>query len=83
MAHAADGQPAVPTIELSEQRNGRAEAPIELAVQHTEAALGQLTKVVMHHIRHGGDTSAHAEAAERDLRSALRQLALIQRAPLP
>jgi hypothetical protein len=49
-------------------------APIDVALRSTEAALGQLTQVVIENIRSGGDVSHHIEAAERDLRSALRQL---------
>ena len=55
--------------------------PIDLALQSTEAALVQLTKVVMDNIRSGGEASPHVEAAERDLRSALRQLAQVKRHP--
>jgi hypothetical protein len=56
-------------------------SPIDLALQSTEAALVQLTKVVMDNIRSGGEASPHVEAAERDLRSALRQLAQVKRHP--
>jgi hypothetical protein len=56
-------------------------SPIDLALQSTEAALVQLTKVVMDNIRCGGEASPHVEAAERDLRSALKQLAQIKRHP--
>jgi len=54
-------------------------APIELALQLTEAALGQLMRVVVQSIRSGGGASPHVEAAERDLRSALRQLSVVKR----
>jgi hypothetical protein len=56
-------------------------SPIDLALQSTEAALVQLTKVVMDHIRSGGEASPHVEAAERDLRSALKQLSQVKRTP--
>ncbi|HTU79544.1 MAG TPA: hypothetical protein VMF09_12370 [Solirubrobacteraceae bacterium] len=91
MARTADHPSAVPSIELSEalparldgELGERVDSPIELALQLTEAALGQLTKVVMDNIRHGGDASPHVEAAERDLRNALRQLSVVKRNPRP
>jgi hypothetical protein len=49
-------------------------ARIDVALQSTEAALGQLTEAVIENIRSGGEVSHHIEAAERDLRNALRQL---------
>ncbi len=52
---------------------------IDLALQSTEAALGQLATVVVENIRVGGEVSPQVEAAERDLRSALRQLSLAKR----
>ncbi len=54
-------------------------AAIDQALQSTEAALGALASVVVESIRLGGDVSPQVEAAERDLRSALRQLSLAQR----
>ena len=56
-------------------------APIDLALEATEAALGQVTKAVIDNIRHGGDGTQHVEAAERDLRSALRQLTIAKPRP--
>ncbi len=52
---------------------------IEQTLQSTEAALGTLATVVVESIRLGGDVPPQVEAAERDLRSALRQLSLARR----
>jgi len=89
MARASDQSPPVTSIEFPEELSGRldgvqaesAGSPIDLAVQSTEAALGQVMKVVIENIRHGGDVSQNIEAAERDLRNALRQLGLAKRHP--
>lgn len=81
MASAADRPTVVSSVELAPDV-GLAPVegtPVEFAMQLTEAALGQLMRVVVENIRQGGNASAHVEAAERDLRSALRQLSLIQR----
>jgi len=47
----------------------------------TEQALGEVSHVAMEQIRRGADVSSHVEAAERDLRGALRQLVLAEREP--
>jgi hypothetical protein len=69
------------TVRLGSEPTDGIGTPIDLALQSTEAALVQLTKVVMDNIRSGGEASPHVEAAERDLRSALRQLAQVKRYP--
>ncbi len=69
------------TVRLGNEPAEAIGLPIDLALQLTEAALVQLTKVVMDNIRSGGEASPHVEAAERDLRSALRQLAQVKRHP--
>jgi hypothetical protein len=44
-----------------------------------EEALGQVTKARLEQIHEGVEVSAHIEAAERDLRNALRQLVMAKR----
>jgi hypothetical protein len=58
-----------------------ADSPLGLALRATETALGELSKVVMDDICAGGEVSPHVEAAERDLRNALKQLGLARREP--
>jgi hypothetical protein len=58
-----------------------ADSSLDLALRATETALGEVSKVVMDDIRAHGQTSPHIEAAERDLRTALRQLGLAKREP--
>jgi hypothetical protein len=89
MDRASDQSPPVTSLEFPEEPAGRlggvkgnaAGSPTDLALQSTEAALGHVTKVVIENIRQGGDVSPHIEAAERDLRDALRQLGLAKRHP--
>jgi hypothetical protein len=52
---------------------------MERALQLTEDALEQITRIAVEQIRKGVESSTHIEAAERDMRSALRQLVLAQR----
>ncbi len=82
------GRPSqVTSVEFSEQlpellngvQSEAAVSAIDLALASTEAALAQLTTVVVENIRLGGDVSPQIEAAERDLRNALRQLSLAKR----
>jgi hypothetical protein len=49
------------------------------ALEATEAALAEVTKLAIQRIRRGVDTPPHLEAAERELRNALRQLASLSR----
>jgi hypothetical protein len=49
------------------------------ALELTEEALGQVSRIAIEEIRDGGESSNHVEAAERDMRSALRQLVLAER----
>ncbi len=60
-----------------------ADISFEQAIQMTENALSQVNQVAMEQIRRGADISSHVEAAERDLRGALRQLVLAEREPAP
>jgi outer membrane protein TolC len=52
---------------------------MERALQFAEDALEQITRIAVEEIRRGVESSNHVEAAERDMRSALRQLVLAQR----
>jgi hypothetical protein len=49
------------------------------ALELTEEALGQVSRIAIEDIRDGLEASNHVEAAERDMRSALRQLVLAER----
>ncbi len=49
------------------------------ALELTEEALGQIARIAVEEIHSGLETSNHVEAAERDMRSALRQLVLAER----
>jgi hypothetical protein len=49
------------------------------ALETTEAALAEVTKLAIQRIRRGVENPPHLEAAERDLRNALRQLASLSR----
>ena len=49
------------------------------ATKLTERALGQVARIVIEQIHSGLEASNHVEAAERDMRSALRQLVLAER----
>jgi hypothetical protein len=52
----------------------------EKAVRLTEQALSEVTKLTIEQIHHGAENSPHVEAAERDLRNALRQLVMARKA---
>lgn len=52
---------------------------MERALQLAEDTLEQITRITVEQIRRGADTSNHIDAAERDMRSALRQLVMAQR----
>ena len=49
------------------------------AIELTEEALGQVARIAIEQIHGGVETGNHVEAAERDMRSALRQLVLAER----
>jgi hypothetical protein len=49
------------------------------AIEMTENALSEVGRLAVEQIRRGAETSSHIEAAERDLRGALRQLVLAER----
>ncbi|HTX31307.1 MAG TPA: hypothetical protein VMD09_07970 [Solirubrobacteraceae bacterium] len=54
-------------------------ATMASAVELTEQALGQVARIAIEQIHDGVETGTHVEAAERDMRSALRQLVLAER----
>lgn len=60
---------------------------MERALGLAEETLEQIARIAVEQIRKGVESSNHVEAAERDLRSALRQLVLAKRewrpAPAP
>jgi hypothetical protein len=49
------------------------------ALELTQEALSQVSRMAIEEIRDGVEASNHVAAAERDMRSALRQLALAER----
>jgi hypothetical protein len=54
-------------------------ATMARALELTEQALGQVARIAIEQIHGGVETGNHIEAAERDMRSALRQLVLAER----
>jgi hypothetical protein len=52
---------------------------IARALKLTEEALGQVAQIAIEEIHTGLESSNHVEAAERDMRSALKQLVLAER----
>ncbi len=59
------------------------EISFDKAIEMTENALSEVGQVAREQIRRGAEVSSHIEAAERDLRGALRQLVLAEREPPP
>lgn len=54
-------------------------ATLARALDLTEEALGQVARIAIEEIHTGLESSNHVQAAERDMRSALRQLVLAER----
>jgi hypothetical protein len=54
-------------------------ATLARAIELSDEALAQVARVTVEAIRFGLPASSHIEAAERDMRSALRQLVLAER----
>jgi hypothetical protein len=54
-------------------------ATVARAIDLSEEALGQVARITIEGIRSGLEVSSHVEAAEREMRSALRQLVLAER----
>lgn len=63
----------------AEPADQRVAESMERALQLAEEALEQITRVAVEQIRKGIETNNHIEAAEREIRSAMRQLVLAQR----
>jgi predicted TPR repeat methyltransferase len=66
-------------MSLEDSGDGHVAEIMERALGLAEEALEQIARIAVEQIRRGVDSSNHVEAAERDLRSALRQLVLAQR----
>jgi len=64
---------------VDKQRAHSTATTVARAIELTDEALGQVARIAVEGIRCGLEASSHVEAAERDLRSALRQLVLAER----
>lgn len=64
---------------LDFEDNGVGGSAMKRAVELTAEALAEIARITVEEILAGLETSNHVEAAERDMRSALRQLVLAQR----
>jgi prophage DNA circulation protein len=54
-------------------------AAMARALELTEQALGEVARIAIEEIHSGLESSNHVQAAERDMRSALRQLVMAER----
>jgi hypothetical protein len=54
-------------------------ATLAQAIELSDEALAQVARITIEAIRSGLEVSSHVEAAEREMRSALRQLVLAER----
>jgi hypothetical protein len=54
-------------------------ATLARAIELSDEALGQVARITIEGIRSGHEVGSHVEAAEREMRSALRQLVLAER----
>jgi hypothetical protein len=54
-------------------------ATLARAIELSDEALGQVARITIEGIRSGHEVGSHIEAAEREMRSALRQLVLAER----
>ena len=64
---------------MTGKREPNVVATMARAIELTEQALGQVARIAIEQIHGGIESSSHVEAAERDMRSALRQLVLAER----
>lgn len=65
---------------MAVKRNDHSIGPtMARALELTEEALGQVARIAIEEIHSGLESSNHVQAAERDMRSALRQLVLAER----
>jgi hypothetical protein len=72
---------SAPGAELERGRRGDSVVVdrLALALEVTQEALAQVQQIAIEEIRYGLEASDHVQAAERDMRSALRQLVLAER----
>jgi hypothetical protein len=54
-------------------------ATLARAIELADEALAQVARITIEGIRSGHEVSSHVEAAEREMRSSLRQLVLAER----
>jgi hypothetical protein len=54
-------------------------ATLARAIELSDEALAQVARITIEGIRSGHEVGSHVEAAEREMRSALRQLVLAER----
>jgi hypothetical protein len=71
---------SAPGAELPRGQRGDPDR-LALALQDTQQALAQVPQIAIEEIRDGLEAGDHVQAAERDMRSALRQLVLAEREP--
>lgn len=64
---------------LSKENDRDIDGAMERAMDLTAEALGEIARIAVQEIHAGLEASSHVEAAERDMRSALRQLVLAAR----
>lgn len=64
---------------MSQSGETRVREALKRAVERTEEALSEIMRIDVEEIRDGLESSNHVEAAEREMRSALRQLAMAER----
>jgi len=62
-----------------ENDNTAITATMDRAIELTEEALAQVARIAVQEIHVGLEANDHVEAAERDMRNALRQLVLAER----
>lgn len=63
-----------PLMQTSERSHARVGETLAQALQLTEEALSKVAQIAIVEIRDGLEASSHVEAAEREMRGALRQL---------
>lgn len=64
---------------VGKQNNESIAARVERAIELSDEALGEVAQIATEGIRFGLEANSHVEAAERDMRAALRQLVLAER----
>lgn len=64
---------------MSKQSGQGVTEAMERALELTDEALNQVSRIAIEEIRDGLEASSHVEAAERHMRDGLRQLVLAER----